>query len=197
MNSIEEDLKQALRRQEPPADFAGKVMDLVNSGAGLGPGKRPGPNKVLVFRLRPKVVVWLATAAAAACLVGLVITRSYVGDRGRVEVPPPVSGSDLPHQDAAQQPNADQQTAAGPNLGRNESGPGLQRMGGRDERQPAHHWRAGSRRVNAGTDLPMEARHAEEQLRLALAITSAKLGYAQRSIQEADGTNTMDREVNP
>ncbi|HKF59684.1 MAG TPA: hypothetical protein VKJ45_29855, partial [Blastocatellia bacterium] len=79
MNSIEEDLKQALRRQEPPADFAGKVMDLVNSGAGLGPEKRPGPNKVLVFRLRPKVVVWLATAAAAACLVGLVITRSYVG----------------------------------------------------------------------------------------------------------------------
>jgi hypothetical protein len=195
MNSIEEGLKQALKRQEPPAGFAGKVMDLVNSGAGLEPEKRPGPHKVLVFRLRPKVMVWLATAAAAACLVGLVITRSYVGGRGRVAVPDPVSASNLPHQ--APPPSADQQPAAGPSLGRNENGPGLQRMAGRDERQPAHHWRAGSRRVNPGMDLPMEARHAEEQLRLALAITSAKLGYAQRSIQEADGTNTGDREVNP
>jgi len=195
MNSIEEDLKQALRRQEPPAGFGGKVMDLVNSAAGLEPEKRSGPNKVLLFRPRPKVVVWLATAAAAACLVGLVITRSYVGDRGRVAAP--LSGSNLPLPNAAPPPNADQQPAAGPNLGPNENGPGLQRIGGRDQRLPAHHWRAGSRRVNAGTDVQMEARYAEEQLRLALAITSAKLGYAQRSIQEADGTNTMDREVNP
>ena len=198
MNSIDEDLKQALRRQEPPAGFSGKVMDLVNSGASLEPEKRPGPNKVLVFRLRPKVVVWLATAAAAACLVGLVITRSYVGGRGRVAVPAPVSGSNLPSQDAAPPPSAGQQTAAIPNLGRNENGPAVQRIvRSRDQRLSAHHWRAGSRSVNAGTDVRMEARYAEEQLRLALAITSAKLGYAQRSIQEADGTNTMDREVNP
>src|SRR5215469_9810612 len=99
MNSIDEDLKQALRRHEPPAGFSGKVMDLVNSGAGLEPERRPGPNKVLVFRLRPKVVVWLATAAAAACLVGLVITRSYVADRDQVAVPGPVSESSQPPRD--------------------------------------------------------------------------------------------------
>jgi hypothetical protein len=195
MNSIDEDLKQALRRQEPPAGFGDKVMDLVNSGAGLEPEKRPGPNKVLVFRLRPKVVVWLATAAAAACLVGLVITRSYVADRARVGAP--FSGSNLPAHEAAPQQSPDQQTAPGPNLESNENGQGLQRIRSRDERQHANHRRAGSRRVNDGMDVQMEARQAEEQLRLALAITSAKLGYAQRSIQEADGTNTMDREVNP
>src|SRR5215510_9238917 len=89
MNSIEDDLKRALRRQEPPADFAGKIISRVASGESLEAEPRPGPNKVLGFRLKPKLMVWLATAAAAACLLGLFVTRFYQTDRSRA----PISGS--------------------------------------------------------------------------------------------------------
>jgi len=194
MNSIEEDLKQALRRQEPPADFAGKVMDRVNSGSGLEPEKRPGPNKVLVFRLKPKVVLWLATAAAAACVLGLFTIRSYFADRGSVEVAGPVSTSNQLPRVATPQPS-DARPNPAPSIAEgNEIGRGPRRIGAGDLRPGI---RRSSHRGHAGTSVPDEARRAEEQLRLALAIASAKLGYAQRSIQEADGTNSVDREANP
>lgn|SRR5215831_13815578 len=196
MNSIEEDLKQALKRQEPPADFAGKVMDRVNSGAGLEPEKRPGPNKVLVFRLKPKVVLWLATAAAAACVLGLFTIRSYVAGRGSVEVAGPVSTSNQLPRAATPQPSDARPNPEPSILGGNEIGRGRRQIGAGALRPAIRRSRVISHR-GAGTSVPDEARRAEEQLRLALAIASAKLGYAQRSIQEADGTNSVDRGANP
>jgi hypothetical protein len=196
MNSIEEDLKQALRRREPPAEFAGKVIGLVNSGERPGREESRGPSKVLVFPLKPKLVVWLATAAAAACLAALFVTRFYVADRGSLEAPGRVSASnELPHA-ATPQPIGGQVAAAAQVLEGNGNGSGPHQARNRGPRPTIHRSRTGSYQGNAGKEVPEEARHAEEQLRIALAITSAKLGYAQRSIQEADGTSIVDREVN-
>jgi hypothetical protein len=194
MNSIEEDLKQALRRREPQADFAGKVMGLVNSGEGLEPEKRRGPNKVLVFPLRPKVLVWLATAAAAACVVALFVTWLHVADRGNKAVSDGVSASNP--QVVTPQSTGGQMTEAVPLLKDNGRGSSRRQAPNYGSQAVINRVRNRPFRGIAGKGVPEEARHAEEQLRLALAITSAKLGYAQRSIQEADGTGAVDREVN-
>jgi len=197
MNSIEDDLKRALRRQEPPADFAGKIMNRVVSGEDLEPEPSSGPNKVLGFRLKPKLMVWLATAAAAACLLGLFVTRFYQPDRSRI----PISGSDQASASrtvpgtAQPQPNDSQPPA--PGVTHAESVSTGQLAESRGEKGRIRRFKSDSYHRAARSSTLEEARFAEEQLKLALAITSAKLGYAQRSIQEADGTGTPERETNP
>lgn len=197
MNNIEDDLKRALRRQEPPADFAAKIMNRVVSGENLEPEPHLVPNKVLGFRLKPRVMVWLATAAAAACLLGLFVTRSYQSDRPRA----PISDSgqaSAPRSErgtALTQPDSKQTTAADATKDDSISRPvAAESHGGR---RHIHHLRWDPNHKGTSSQPSEEARRAEEQLKLALAIASAKLGYAQRSIQEADGTNTLDRGINP
>src|SRR5215510_5803797 len=176
MNDIEEGLKRALKRQDPPADFTGRVMDRLASGQNLDSEPSPGPNKVLRFRLRPKVMVWLA-AAAAACLIGLFVTRSYMADRGRIPGSGPAAGVEakvdlpappqLPGNNGAE--SREKQGDVEPHdLVAGDEGAGL---------RPARHRIRRRHPVAAPSE---EARQAQEQLKLALAITSAKLGYAQR-----------------
>jgi hypothetical protein len=194
MNNIEEDLKRALRRQDPPADLVGKIMNRVGSGRGLEPEPSPEPGKVLGFRPKPKVMVWLAGAAAAACLVGLFVTRSYMADRGKTLVPGsgPASAWSEPPSGAQPQPGGNQVTAQGAKDDKSNIKQNLVGTSGGERR---HHIKAAGYHRRAGSYPAEAARQAEEQLKLALAITSAKLGYAQRSIQEADGSSTPDREV--
>ena len=190
MNDIEEGLKRALKRQDPPADFTGRVMDRLASGQNLESEPSPGPNKVLRFRLRPKVMVWLA-AAAAACLIGLFVTRSYMADRGRIPGSGPAAGveANLPAQPQLQGNNGAESREKHGDVEPHD----LVGSGEAAGLQPARHRIRRRHPVAAPSE---EARQAEEQLKLALAITSAKLGYAQRSIQEADGASTPYREVN-
>jgi hypothetical protein len=197
MNNIEEDLKRALRRQNPPSDFVGKIMGRVASGETLEPEADPGANKVLAFRPKPRAMVWLAAAAAAALLMGLFITRSYMPDRGQHlgsgSGSPPVTAENSQPQVAPPLPMAPK-TASGPKEGGNKGETDLVASGGAQQHSP--HSVAGSYHRRAPAHPSEEVRHAEEQLKLALSITSAKLGYAQRTIQEADGTSSPDRDIN-
>jgi len=191
MNNIEEDLRRALRRQDPAGDFVGKVIGRIASGEGLEPEEHTGSDNVVPFRRKPRVMVWLATAAAAACLVGLFVTRSYMNERGKV-------------------PGADSGSVSAEKMRPGSTNPpradGVPSTGDIQSGGPAEHDKVavvskklhGGARYNRGAGRhPLdEARRAEEQLKLALAITSAKLGYAQRSIQEADGSSGPDRAVN-
>jgi hypothetical protein len=186
MNNIEDDLKRALRRQEPPPDLASKIMGRVAAGEGLEPKSRPRSNKVLAFRPKPRVFIWLATAAAAACLVGLFVTRGYLAERANTSGPAVVAEKT---EDTAppvvETPKSSDDRGGPDNLKPKVVGDdGHKQPGMRSyHRRPASH-------------PSEEARRAEEQLRLALAITSAKLGYAQRSIREVDGTGTSPRDLN-
>src|SRR5262249_49881365 len=197
MNSIEDDLKRALRRQEPPGDLAAKIMNRVVSGENLEPERHPRTNKVLGFRLKPKLMVWLATAAAAACLLGLFVTRSYQSDRTRI----PTSGSGPATASRTEvgdgQPKSNDNPAPASIVASDKSGSTPQLAGGHAGQRRSKHLRTESYHRGAGNPTSAEARFAEEQLKLALEITSAKLGYAQRSIQEADGARAPEREINP
>lgn len=67
MNQFENDLRAALRREEPPADFTGRVMAQV----------RP-----------PRKTGWIAVAAAACLLTGIggFGYREYQGRKAKREV---------------------------------------------------------------------------------------------------------------
>ena len=191
MNNIEEDLKRAMARQDPPGELAGKIMLKVSSSPQVEPEAQSSRNKILSFRPKPRFLVWLATAAAAACLVGLFISRSYVASRDRG----PDAGS---VQNRVSQAGADQSQPpanqpAAPDLKQGERV--LAAVAGTRRGLSVRHINISSHKRAIDSQTAEEARYVEEQLKLALAITSAKLGYAQRSIQEADGT-APDREVN-
>jgi len=71
MNDLESKLRAALRREEPPSDFAGKVM------AKLQPSRTSRLEGVFFFlRLRP--VRWALTGACACLLIAM-----YIYDRGQ------------------------------------------------------------------------------------------------------------------
>jgi len=197
MNRIEEDLKRALRRQEPPADFAGKITSRVASGENLELERRPGANKVLGFRPKAKLMVWLATAAAAACLLGLFVARTYQSDRARTPILDSGSTSASRTESGTAQPQSNKNPAPDSGATHDESDSTQQLAKRHGERRSIKHLRNDQYHRGAGSPTSEEARFAEEQLKLALAITSAKLGYAQRSIQEVDGTSTTERQVNP
>lgn len=64
MSRLEDELRNALRRQEPPADFADRVMRSV--AAQPPPRRREG----LLAMLRWKPMRWVAAAAMALVVVG-------------------------------------------------------------------------------------------------------------------------------
>jgi hypothetical protein len=184
VNNIEEDLKRALRRQDPPPDLASKIMGRVASGEGLEPDRGRGQNNVFTFRPKHKVLVWLAAAAAAACLVGLFVTRGYLAERGKTAASAPVA-----KETGGNAPPADQIVVSG-KPGPDKAGPAW--TGGPG---PGHH-STGLYHKRIASHPSEEARRAEEQLRLALSITSATLGYAQRSLEEVNGTSDSSRDLN-
>ena len=118
--------------------------------------------------------------------MGLFVTRGYLAERGKMSGAPVVAektGDTAPSVVETQKSSDDRGSSDN-----QES----KLIGHNGHRQPGirpYHRRPASHPSE-------EARRAEEQLRLALAITSAKLGYAQRSIREVDGTGTSPRVLN-
>jgi len=187
MNNIEEDLKRALRRQEPTAGFVDTVMGRVASGDGMEAEPSERSNRVLAFRPKPKPLLWLA-AAAAACLALLFVARPHFVGNNRI-ANSESSVESAASNDGTRLARPLTSDATSPNR----AGTGVDKPKQLVQRIP--HRVTASKRL-AAAHPPEEVRRAEEQLRLALAITSSKLGYAQRSVQEADGAANLEREVN-
>src|SRR5262249_22851288 len=167
MNSIEDDLKRALRRQEPPGDLAAKIMNRVISGENLEPERHTGTNKVLGFRLKPKLMVWLATAAAAACLLGLFVTRFYQSDRTRITTSGSGPATALQAGPGDGQPESNGNKAPASIVTSDKSGATPQLAGGHAGQRRGKHLRTESYHRGAGNLASAEARFAEEQLKLA------------------------------
>jgi hypothetical protein len=168
MTDLDDELRLALRREEPPPDFAARVL-------GKLPGERPA--RVALAPRRRRAPLW-GLAAAAAILVALAGWWLAAPQRG-AEVPSP----QLAGGNSAPAPNS-VDGGAGGDRGQKEPP--------RDPEvkifyPPRPHPRAPrARRARpAATEVDYaRAEMARDQLVLALRITGAKINLAQRRIHE-------------
>ena len=172
MSKLDEELRAALRREEPSAGFAYRALERVRT---LPPPK-PGWRQSLLTLLRPPKVVWLAAGVAACLLIALGVQGLRGYESARVEnnkiVADDATRSAEPQRVAPpekQSPQPQQETV---------KSPGPETIG---KRASHHH-----RNVVRETREEMEARQAMEQLELALYIASTKLNAAQRAVYKAD-----------
>jgi len=170
MNKLDEELKIALRREEPSADFAHRVLAQVR---GLPPPKR-GWRQSLLTLLRPPKVIWLAAGVAACLLVA-------IGVRGlRAYEPSTVEGPKIVASDANRQPEGASPVEVPKENVAPQPEPGTAPV-------KVKHVTYRHRRHTLRLDREeIEARQAMEQLELALYIASAKLNVAQRAVDRAD-----------
>ena len=88
MNSFDHELKNALRREEPSADFAARVMARIQTV----PATRPGWREALAQMFRFPALRWATAAAMCCALVISVIayqryrTRQAEGELARAKV---------------------------------------------------------------------------------------------------------------
>jgi len=170
MNKLDEELKIALRREEPSADFAHRVLAQVR---GLPPPKR-GWRQSLLTLLRPPKVIWLAAGVAACLLIAIGVRGLRAYEHSTVEGPKTVASDanrptelpaplEVPKENVAPQPEP------------------------RAVPVKVMHVIYRHRRHTLKPDREeIEARQAMEQLELALYIASAKLNVAQRAVDRAE-----------
>jgi len=172
MNKLDEELKAALRREEPSADFAYRVLARVRT---LPPPKPAWRQRFLTL-LRPPKLVWVGAGVAACLLIALGVQGLRGYERQRVENEKVVAKDN----DRTAQP-----------------GPAITPEKPSSQPQPQINQNAAPERVihnvvhhhhNTLRENPeeVEAREAMEQLKLALYIASTKLNAAQKAVYKAE-----------
>lgn len=151
MNHLDDELRVALRRKEPPAGFAERVLDRL-------PATPPG---VVRFPSRRRHAPWMAVAAAALVTIAA----------GSVWLAMPRSAAPQPHEIA----NANVPPAPPVTPGPRPSAPSVE---SRVVQPPPKIVRIRHSAPRPAAD--PEAERAAEQLRLALHIASDKFNDAQR-----------------
>ena len=157
MSQLDDELRTALAREEPPAGFADRVLARLPAEA---------PTAAAARRVAPRT--WLAAAAAfglATSGVWLMLPRAPGVERVGLVQPTPLARPDPPaptaKPDPPPAPKGDPPTTA-----------------------PAPSKRT-PRPVPRRTRDDAEALHAAEQLRTAIGVTSDKLRLTQREVREA------------
>jgi hypothetical protein len=184
MKNLDEELRIAMRRQEPAPDFTARVLARIPSGS------RPRAKTWSIFLswFQPFRTEWMAAAIAvlAILIAGAVSYRLYrVGHE-----PPVVAGAaDRPvdvseHQGVGSVANTPPSVPE--ELAKDE--PVAAQVQNQVQRRGAVH----RHKHPSGGDreLLAEGKKAAEQLRLALFITSAKLGLAQKAMQRMNESGT-------
>src|SRR5438093_13735923 len=91
MSSFDDDVREALKRVDPPEGFAGRVLARVRE-CESGSSDLPAPRAALVARVRTTAWRWMAVAAAVvvAVTVGLSMYLEHLqrseGERAKQEV---------------------------------------------------------------------------------------------------------------
>lgn len=172
MSKLDEELRAALKREEPSADFAYRVLAQVRT---LPPPK-PGWRNSLLTLLRPPKLVWVAAGLAACLLISLGVQGLRGYERQAAETQKVIAGDAArpAQQDAA--PITQGTTAQPPSEVAPKPEPEM------ISRHIRHHRRSV---VKEDPD-EMEARKAMEQLELALYIASTKLNAAQKAVYRVD-----------
>ena len=174
MNHLDDELRLALRREDPPPDFAERVLDRLDA-------ERRASESPARSRRSPLYGLAAAAALALMALAGLWVASLLSNGRKAAgppvaEAPPSVSEEGNKVTNRHEQPDDEpHKSAAAP-----PRSPSLHRVARRGERSRAP--QAGRQAVSDLSAAQAEA--AREQLMLALRIAGAKLNMAQRKIQE-------------
>jgi hypothetical protein len=176
MSRLDDELRNAFRRQQPPADFTARVLERV--------ARQPEPPRSLWQRLvalvEPPKVRWVAIGLTAALLIAIGAAQysrlapKAVDDTGKLSqaAPPPEenkaavvpAGSTGEHNAVKTPPNA----AAVPKS----SGSSLKRHA------------LATARIGKDRELKSEAEAAKDKLMLALSIASSTLNDAQKAVHD-------------
>ena len=172
MSKLDEELKAALRREEPSADFAYRVLARVQA---LPPPK-PGWRQSLLTLLRPPKLVWVAAGVAACLLIALGVQGLRGYERQRAESESTVANGNA----RTAEPETSSETDKPPSQSQPQivPSPAPERI---IHNVVRHHHNA--LRENREE---VEAREAMEQLKLALYIASSKLNAAQKAVYKAE-----------
>jgi hypothetical protein len=162
MSDLEKELGLALRREEPPEGFAERVLARIAEE----------PPAIPRSRRRPRVLYGMAATAAAAAIAGVFALGAW-----RVASPLPGTDTAGPQQVADTAPAPDIEPVPPTKEPRVVPPPLSRRAPTKTKRPGATHRRSTPRKEE--TTLA-EARHAQEQLMLALRIASDSLGTARR-----------------
>lgn len=174
MSRLDDELRFALRREEPSSDFADRVLELV---AARKTRKPTMWQKLLAF-FQPQPIGWIAATATAALLIAAAVWPYPQVDKKSVD-----QRDELANQEPAPEIIPDQkQEPEIPDDRREEVMP--------EPRRPQMQRRIAQRRVPSVTRPERvektEGEIAKERLMLALQIASAKLNEAQRIVQNED-----------
>jgi hypothetical protein len=182
---FEDQLRDALRPVEPPADFADRVLARIDAGAppGASPDPRSAPAEVIPMRPRRVAPVWVGVAAAAALTLaggaGYYVAAPRPADAptsSRVYGP---TEDEVPRTPAPELRQPPPETTAAPEP--RPVAPSAPRPVRRSV--PA---RAARRAPESRPALTAEAIHARQQLMRALAITGSALDAVERTVTTRD-----------
>jgi len=176
MSRIDDELRIAFRREQPPADFLARVLER----AALQPEPRPSWWQRLAMLLGTPRLRWVAIGATALLLlaVGAVqygrLRGAVTEDHGRVAVVPPHS-------------EAGERDAASPAVDGSQDG-GARSISTPPELLKRHRASTSQVKAPAHDDRQRvtiaEARAAKEKLMLALYIASATLNDAEKAVHD-------------
>jgi hypothetical protein len=184
MTQFEQQLREALRREEPSPGFEDRVLARLESKV------EREPATLIAMPARRRVVPWAAAAAAASIaivgLTGAFLSRSTLGPGPEVNAITGPTSEEIPHESPSETyAPTNEPTDARPSSDR------------RPARAKAGRAPKPSRRSPDPARIA-EALQARDQLRRALAITSGALEAVQRKVtSDDDGVPTSRRVSNP
>ncbi|HJZ69237.1 MAG TPA: hypothetical protein VKF81_14015 [Blastocatellia bacterium] len=174
MSRLDDELRDAFRREQPPADFLARVLDR----AALQPEPRPSWWRRLAMLLGTPRLRWVAIGVTASLLLAISATQfsrlhnASIDDRGRAAVTPRHS------EDSSE-------TAVDPKRGK----PRIEEpLAPASKELKPHSTSASRRKARAHDDRAQvaiaEAQAAKEKLMLALYIASATLNDAEKAVHD-------------
>jgi hypothetical protein len=186
MSRLDDELRVAFRRQEPPPDFASRVLERIAAA--------PAPKPTLWQRLRAlfegPTVRWVAVGAAASLLVALGAIQYREMRKPASDAPPAL---------ANQTPAPERVVTPAP-AGKDAVAPAVVAADNPVRHRPKP--RAVERRITRDQYLKSEQARAEglaakQQLMMALHIASNTLKEAQKVVQEGGRDLRLDSPDNP
>jgi hypothetical protein len=175
MSRLDDELRNAFRREQPPADFAARVLEQV----ARQPAPRPPWWRRLVLLVEPPKLRWVALGITASLLLAIAGTQYgklrqvVVNDDGKIS-------KNAPHSEDTSKSAVDPGSRATQPVVPSEAPKSPQNLK-RVVSSSTNHRTGLSRRER---DLRTEAQAAKQKLMLALYIASATLNDAQKAIHD-------------
>jgi len=172
MSRLDDELRNAFKRRQPPADFTARVLERV----ARQPEPRPGMWQRLAAMLAPPKMRWVAIGVTAALLIAIGaaeysrLANKVVDDTGKLSQAAPIPEE----KKAAVNPRDNDRVITHPNA--------LVIPKKRTLSLKRHQLAAA--RVEKAPEMKSEAEAAKDKLMLALSIASSALNDAQKAVHD-------------